>query len=42
MLLAVVTGAVALGNALPELQTFALALGSATTVFTVIDKVTIL
>ena len=42
MLFAVVTGGVALGNALPELETFALALGSATAVFAVIDKVIIL
>ena len=42
MLFTVVTGGVALGNALPELETFALALGSATTVFAIIDKVIIL
>jgi hypothetical protein len=32
-------GSFALGNALPEIETFATALGSATAVFKVIDRV---
>ena len=35
----VVIGSFSLGNALPELQAFAVALGSATTVFAVLDRV---
>ena len=35
----VVIGSFSLGNALPEIQTFATALGSATAVFAVIDRV---
>ncbi len=34
-----VIGSFSLGNALPEIQTFATALGSATAVFAVIDRV---
>ena len=36
---AVIIGSFSLGNALPELETFATALGSATVVFEVIDRV---
>ena len=36
---AVIIGSFSLGNALPEIQTFATALGSATAVFKVIDRV---
>ena len=35
-----IIGSFSLGNALPELETFATALGSATVVFEVIDRVT--
>ena len=35
----VIMGSFALGNALPEIETFATALGSATAVFKVIDRV---
>ena len=35
----VIIGSFSLGNALPELETFATALGSATVVFEVIDRV---
>ena len=40
VLLSVLLGSFSLGNALPELETFATALGSATVVFEVIDRVT--
>ena len=37
---AVIIGSFSLGNALPEIETFATALGSATVVFEIIDRVT--
>ena len=37
--LSVINGSFALGNALPKLQAFATALGSATVVFEIIDRV---
>ena len=39
VLLAVIVGSSSLSNVLPELETFASALGSATAVFAVIDRV---
>ena len=39
VLFSVIIGSFSLGNALPELETFATALGSATVVFEVIDRV---
>ena len=39
MLFAVLTGSFALGNALPEIETFATALGAASAVYDIIDKV---
>ena len=39
MFFAIIIGSFSLGNALPELETFATALGSATVVFEVIDRV---
>ena len=39
VLFAVIIGSFSLGNALPELETFATALGAATVVFEVIDRV---
>lgn len=39
VLLAVIVGSFSLSNVLPELETFASALGSATAVFAVIDRV---
>lgn len=38
---AVIIGSFSLGNALPELETFATALGAATVVFEVIDRVSL-
>ena len=37
--LSVINGSFALGNALPKLQAFAIALGSAAVVFDIIDRV---
>ena len=39
VLLSILAGSFSLGDALPELETFATALGSATVVFEVIDRV---
>ena len=41
VLFIIIAGSLSLGKALPELQTFAVALGSATAVFAVIDRVSI-
>lgn len=41
VLLSILTGSFSLGTALPELETFAAALGSATVVFEIIDRVSI-
>ena len=39
VLFAVIVGSISLGNAFPELQTFATALGSATAIFSILDRV---
>ena len=41
VLLSILIGSFSLGTALPELETFAAALGSATVIFEIIDRVSI-